>query len=129
MHAVPLRCRSRRTGAHVQSFCDFVGVLSFRMHACHHVMSYLCVVDLDDASLALAVEAEELLADGLGQVQRHVQRADDPRVSVRQEVLQHTPQNTAAAGSRAERWRGGRREGEGGRRVMYESSFAVIPYW
>lgn len=48
---------------------------------------YLRVVDVDGAGLALAVEAEELLPDGLGEVQRHVQRADDTRVSVRQEVL------------------------------------------
>lgn len=53
----------------------------------HKNSAHLRVVDLHGASLALAVQAEEHLPRGLGEVQRHVQRADDPRVPIRQQVL------------------------------------------
>lgn len=48
---------------------------------------YLRVVDVDGAGLPLPVETEELLPDGLGQVQGYIQRADDAGVSVGQQVL------------------------------------------
>lgn len=44
---------------------------------------YLRVVNLDGARLALAVKTEEHLSRGLREVQRHIQRAYDSRISVR----------------------------------------------
>ena len=85
--------RERRKQAYTQN-CETC------VHALLASTSHLRVVDVDGAGLALAVEAEKLLPDGLGEVQGHVQRADDTRVSVGQEVLR-TAEGAAAAAAAA----------------------------
>lgn len=85
--------------------------------------TYLRVVDVDGASLSLSVEAEELLTDGLGEVQRHVQRADDPGVSVGQEIL-----HTAVAAATATATGGEEVRVDGGGAHRFSIKFTMISY-